>query len=111
MRLPERAIRHPITTILVFATLAGLGLLSLTRIGLELFPHLVEMEYAKGVVPKLPPNADLKWKFSELTNTGASGDPTKGSKAKGEAMRRVLVNAVVEFITYLDSINWEYELK
>jgi creatinine amidohydrolase len=69
------------------------------------------MEYAKGVVPKLPPNADLKWKFSELTNTGASGDPTKGSKAKGEAMRRVLVDAVVEFITYLDSINWEYELK
>jgi len=82
-----------------------------TSIGLELFPHLVEMEYAKGVVPRLPPNADLKWKFSELTNTGASGDPTKGSKAKGEAMRRVLVDAVVEFITYLDSINWEYELK
>jgi len=82
-----------------------------TSIGLELFPHLVEMEYAKGVVPRLPPNADLKWKFSELTNTGASGDPTKGSKAKGEAMRKVLVDAVVEFITYLDSINWEYELK
>jgi creatinine amidohydrolase len=82
-----------------------------TSIGLELFPHLVEMEYAKGVVPRLPPNADLKWKFNELTNTGASGDPTKGSKAKGEAMRRVLVDAVVEFITYLDSINWEYELK
>lgn len=82
-----------------------------TSICLELFPHLVEMEYAKGVVPHLPPNADLKWKFSELTNTGASGDPTKGTQAKGEAMRKVLVDAVVEFIAYLDSINWEYELK
>jgi HAE1 family hydrophobic/amphiphilic exporter-1 len=40
MRLPERAIRHPITTLLVFATLAALGLLSLSRIGLELFPDV-----------------------------------------------------------------------
>jgi creatinine amidohydrolase len=82
-----------------------------TSICLELFPHLVEMEYAKGVVPKLPPGADLKWKFNELTNTGASGDPTKGTKEKGAAMRRVLVDAVVEFIRYLDGIDWEYQLK
>jgi len=82
-----------------------------TSICLELFPHLVEMEYAKGVVPNLPPNADIKWKFNELTNVGATGDPTKGTKEKGAAMRKVLVDAVVEFIRYLDSINWEYQLK
>jgi creatinine amidohydrolase len=69
------------------------------------------MEHAKGVVPQLPPNADLKWKFNELTNTGASGDPTKGTPAKGAAMRKVLVEAVVEFIRHLDRINWEYQLK
>jgi len=82
-----------------------------TSICLELFPHLVDMRYARGVVPNLPPNADLKWKFSELTNTGATGDPTKGTRAKGEAMRRVLVDAVVKFIQHLDSINWEYQLQ
>lgn len=82
-----------------------------TSICLELFGHLVEMDYAKGVVPNLPPNADLKWKFSELTNVGASGDPTKGTKEKGAQMRKVLVDAVVEFIRNLDKINWEYQLK
>lgn len=80
-----------------------------TSIALELFPHLVEMEYARGVVPKLPPHADLKWKFNELTNTGATGDPSKGTKEKGAAMRKVLVDAVVEFIRYLDSVDWEYQ--
>lgn len=82
-----------------------------TSICLALFPHLVQMEHAKGVVPDLPPNADLKWKFSELTDIGATGDPTKGTKEKGEAMRKALVEAVVEFINKLDAMNWEYELK
>jgi creatinine amidohydrolase len=81
-----------------------------TSICLELFPHLVDMEHARGVVPNLPPNADLKWKFNELTNTGATGDPSKGAQAKGAAMRRVLVDAVVGFIRHLDSINWQYEI-
>ena len=82
-----------------------------TSICLELFPQWVDMEYAKGVVPDLPPNADIKWLFREITNTGATGDPTKGTKEKGAAMRKVLVKAVVDFLRYLDSINWEYELK
>lgn len=81
-----------------------------TSICLELFPHLVDMEHARGVVPNLPPNADLKWKFSELTNTGATGDPSKATPAKGAAMRKVLVEAVVGFIQHLDSIDWQYEI-
>jgi creatinine amidohydrolase len=82
-----------------------------TSICLELFPHLVDMEYARGVVPNLPPNADLKWKFIELTNTGATGDPSKGTREKGAKMRKVLVEAVTEYIRYLDGIDWEYQLK
>ena len=82
-----------------------------TSICLDLFPHLVDMKVAKGVVPNLPPNADLKWKFNELTNTGATGDPSKGTKEKGAKMHKVLVEAVVEFIRYMDSIGWEYQLK
>jgi creatinine amidohydrolase len=82
-----------------------------TSICLELFPHLVDMEYARGVVPHLPPNADIKWKFNELTHTGATGDPSKGTRAKGQAMRKALVDAVVQFIRQLDAINWEYQLK
>ncbi|MEM3646705.1 MAG: creatininase family protein [Thermofilum sp.] len=82
-----------------------------TSISLELFPHLVEMQHAQGVVPDLPPHANIIWKFSELTYTGATGDPTKATPAKGKAMRDALVKAVVDFIKHMDSINWEYELK
>ena len=81
-----------------------------TSICLELFPHLVDMEHAQGVVPQLPPHADIKWKFSELTNTGATGDPSKATQAKGAAMRKVLVEAVVGFIRHLDSMDWQYEM-
>lgn len=40
MRLPERALKFPITTILLFVTLGGLGFISLRRLGLELFPNV-----------------------------------------------------------------------
>jgi hydrophobic/amphiphilic exporter-1 (mainly G- bacteria), HAE1 family len=40
MRLPERALKFPITTILLFVTLGGVGFISLRRLGLELFPNV-----------------------------------------------------------------------
>jgi creatinine amidohydrolase len=67
------------------------------------------MSRAVGVVPsKLPPYVDVKWTFDELTNTGASGDPTKATKEKGKKMREVLVDAMVKVIEDLDKNNWDY---
>ena len=40
MTISERAVRHPVTTILVFVTLAALGFLSSRRVGLEQFPDI-----------------------------------------------------------------------
>ena len=80
-----------------------------TSICLELFPDLVDMTRARGVVPsKLPPFVDVKWTFDELTNTGASGDPTKGTPEKGKKMREVLVDAIVKVLTDLDKEDWDY---
>ncbi len=79
-----------------------------TSICLELFPELCNMKNAKGVTPKLPPYVDVKWRFSELTNTGTSGDPTKGTKEKGNAMRKVLVDTVVDILQKLDATDWDY---
>jgi creatinine amidohydrolase len=80
-----------------------------TSICLELFPDLVDMSHAKGVVPtKLPPYLEMKWLFDELTNTGASGDPTKGTKEKGKKMREVLVDTVAKVLLDLDTDNWDY---
>jgi HAE1 family hydrophobic/amphiphilic exporter-1 len=40
MRLAESAVRHPLTVILAFLTLAGVGLLCLSRLALEMFPDV-----------------------------------------------------------------------
>ena len=79
-----------------------------TSICLELFPELCNMKDAKGVVPQLPKHLDIKWKFNELTNTGASGDPTKGTPEKGKAMRKALVDELVKVLTELDAKGWDW---
>ena len=80
-----------------------------TSICMDLFPELVDMSKAKGVVPVLPPHVEIKWLFKELTNTGASGDPTKGTPAKGKKMRQVLVDTVVQILKDLDKNDWDYQ--
>ena len=60
------------------------------------------------MVPHLPKHVDVKWLFNELTNTGATGDPTKATPAKGRKMREVLVDAVVRILADLDSKGWDY---
>jgi len=79
-----------------------------TSIALALFPELVEMEYAKGIVPELPEHIQIKWNFDELTPYGVTGDPTKGTKEKGEKMMKVLVDYIVDFIKEMDKKDWKY---
>ena len=76
--------------------------------GLALFPDLCQPEHARGVVPVLPSNLDVYWRFSELTNTGASGDPTRATPEKGLAMKEAVVRAMVEAIRSLDASGWDY---
>jgi len=82
-----------------------------TSICLHLFPELVRMEHAKGVVPDLPANLDIKWDFAELTDTVATGDPTKATAEKGRKMMEVVVEAVVEFIREMNKCDWHYGMK
>lgn len=79
-----------------------------SSICLELFPELCDMSKAAGVVPHLPKYVDVKWLFNELTNTGASGDPTKATPEKGKKMREALVDAVVKILSDLDKKDWDY---
>ncbi len=82
-----------------------------TSICLELFPELVDFPRAAGVVPQLPKHVEVKWRFSELTHTGATGDPTKATPAKGKKMRETLVDAMVQILTDLDKSDWDYRSK
>jgi len=79
-----------------------------TSMSLALFPALCDMSKAAGVVPDLPPYVDIKWTFDELTDKGASGDPTKASREKGLKMRTLLVDKLVEILQNLDEKGWDY---
>jgi creatinine amidohydrolase len=80
-----------------------------TSMGLALFPELIEMEYARGVVPDhLPAHIDIKWNFAELTDCGATGDPTKATIEKGRKMEEVLVKLVADFLNNMDDNGWSY---
>ncbi len=60
------------------------------------------------MVPHLPKYVDVKWKFNELTNTGVTGDPTKGTPEKGRKMPEAMVEAVVKIISDLDATDWDW---
>ena len=77
-------------------------------IALALFPELCEPENARGVVPLLPPYIDVKWMFSELTDCGATGDPTRATREKGIRMKKILVETIAGVLTALDESGWDY---
>lgn len=77
--------------------------------GLALFPELCRPDLARGVVPvNLPKFGEAKWLFSELTDSGASGDPTKATLKKGKVMKEVLLDELVNLIKDLDNSDWDY---
>ncbi len=76
--------------------------------GLALFPELCIPDKAAGVVPDLPMHLNVKWLFNELTNTGATGDPTKGNREKGLKMKEVLIDTIVSELQKLDANGWDY---
>jgi creatinine amidohydrolase len=82
-----------------------------TSMGLALFEELIEMEHAKGVVPQLPEFLDIKWRFDELTDTGASGDPSVATKEKGLKMEEAVLQVLENFIREMDKTDWKYGLK
>lgn len=78
-----------------------------TSMGLALFPELMQMEHARGVVPVMPEHVDVKWCFNELTDTGATGDPSVGTVAKGKLMEKAVVDVLVNFIKEMDRNDWK----
>jgi creatinine amidohydrolase len=79
-----------------------------TSIMLAMNPELVDMKHTKGVVPELPSHVQIKWTFDELTPYGATGDPSKATREKGEKMMKALIDHVVSFIREMDEKGWKY---
>jgi creatinine amidohydrolase len=80
-----------------------------TSIALAMFPKLVDMQRAKGMIPKMDTNIKQIWNFQELTDYGASGAPEKATGDKGAKMKRVLVDYLVDFVGRMDAQGWKYE--
>ncbi|WP_041073311.1 creatininase family protein [Bacillus sp. OxB-1] len=81
-----------------------------TSMGLALFGELIEMEHAKGVIPNLPPHVEIKWRFEELTDTGASGDPSVATVEKGKKLESIVLDVLENFVKEMDQKDWKYGL-
>ncbi len=82
-----------------------------TSIALAMFPELVDMRRAKGMIPEMDAHMKLVWNFEELTDHGASGAPEKATAEKGRKMKDVLVEYVTGFIRRMDAQGWKYATK
>jgi creatinine amidohydrolase len=72
-------------------------------------PDLVNMAVApKDVIPKLPDNVRIYWKFNELTDTGATGAPRKATRTKGDRIISILENVLLAFILDMEKNQWRY---
>lgn len=74
-------------------------------------PDLVNLASApKDVIPRLPENIRIFWKFDELTSTGATGAPQKANIKKGNEILRTLEDILISFIKEMESLDWKYGL-
>jgi creatinine amidohydrolase len=60
------------------------------------------------VIPKLPENIRIFWKFDELTSTGATGSPQKATIRKGNEILQLLEDVLISFIKEMESTDWKY---
>jgi creatinine amidohydrolase len=74
-------------------------------------PDLVDMNNApKEIIPNLPNNIRIYFKFNELTNTGATGAPMKASIQKGQISLNALEDVLLSFINKMEKYEWKYGL-
>lgn len=94
MRVSERAVTHPITTIMLFITMAALGVISLSRIGMELFP---DVSYPTAAIITIDPGvgpfeveSGVTKPIEDAVSTISGVDKVTSTSAEGVSL--VIVN-------------------
>lgn len=78
---------------------------------LALFPELCDMERARGMIPALDDFVREVWRFDEITHEGATGAPARASLEKGERMRDLLVDRIVQSLSRMQREGLRFEPK
>ena len=75
-------------------------------------PELVDLSKAVAQIPekviKINEKANIVWDIKEVTETGATGDPTKATAEKGKQMLDILVDLVAGAIDDMNKSGWNY---
>ncbi len=86
-----------------------------TSITMAVRPDLVNADDAVSQMPRdiieLEDFMTVIWDIGELSETGATGDPTRASQKKGEKMLDIVTEYLVTMIKDLDERDWNYELR
>lgn len=69
---------------------------------------IMHMADARGMVPET--NAFVKeiWLFNELTKSGATGAPTRGTKEKGDKVVKAVVAFLVDYLGQFEKTGITY---
>ncbi len=77
-----------------------------TSLAMELIPALTHPDRARGMVDEKDDQIQEFWNYQELTDLGATGDGSKATREKGQRMKQVLVDYLVDFIARKERQNW-----
>lgn len=84
-----------------------------TSIMMAIRPELVDLSRAVAQIPEkmieLSDKAGIIWDISEISETGATGDPTKASVEKGQQMLEIFVDLVTGAIEKMNKASWSYK--
>ena len=100
----------------MFKTLNGLGHggEGETSVVMAVRPDLVNVSLAVNQTPEawsMPKNSSIIADISELSNSGNTGDGTKGDRELGKKMIDCVVDYVVDYIQTLENKSWRYDYK
>ncbi len=79
-----------------------------SSLAMEIVPDLVEAAPAGGTFPRTDRHMTQYWTFSEVSDRGFTGDPTRATREKGVRMKTALVDYVVDFVTRMERTGWSY---
>ncbi|WP_145566530.1 creatininase family protein [Yersinia aleksiciae] len=85
-----------------------------TSVVMAIRPELVAIDQAKSQVPKDvfdDYGVSYIWDISEISKTGATGDPRQATVEKGNKIVDCLVDIIVEIIRKLNKSDWKYALR